>query len=323
MPHNESVLQQAIASYLLKKIQLNNNKEKWTSKFEAWARPLSETEDQKCSRAENIIRSAINNHKELNELNLDIFAQGSYKANTNVRSDSDIDICVRCSDIFIAKQPQGTTLRDISAQPASLNFISYREKIEEALSRRFSPTGFESGDKAFKIKENTYRINADVVPALEYREYFWLNSRLVFRTGSCFYTTSGKFIINWPDQTYRNGVVKHDRTARRYKKVVRVLKGLRNEMQEQGVDSAKNISSFQISCLAYNVMDAFYNDGNLYDNVKSVAGQIRKYTSDPTQGNSWTEIDEIKPMFPLSLPAKRQEVASFFRDLINFANLMD
>lgn len=298
------------------------SRDKWTPRFRTWAEPLSNSEDQKCQNAESIIRSALDGHSEPDGLDLSVFAQGSYKANTNVRTESDVDICVRCSNTFYYDPlPLGLVASNIGIYPATLDFVTYKSKIERALYNRFTIHGVKVGDKAFNVKENTYRINVDVVPTFEYRKYYWQHSNLYFKTGSCFFTNSGKFIVNWPEETYANGVAKNDRTARRYKKVVRVLKGIRNEMDALGYSSAKKIASFQISCLAYNIMDGFYNSGDLYDDVKGVVGQIWYHAYNAPKSVGWTEIDEIKLMFPSDQPGKRQEVAAFFWDVMKYAEL--
>lgn len=298
-----------------------SSRARWSARFETWAQALSDSEDQKCNNAESVISSALNNHKSLAGLSIKVFAQGSYRSNTNVRLDSDVDICVRCTNTFHYSLPADVPASSLNFTAATLDYTTYKSKIATALYDRFGVSGVKSGDKAFTIAENTYRIVADVVATFEYRQYYWQNSQLLYKSGVCFFTDSGKFIVNWPEQTYANGVLKNERTGRRYKKVVRVLKGLRNEMEANGVESAKKISSFQISCLAYNIIDGFFNNDDLYTDVKGVAGQIWYKTHDPSRSALWTEVDEIKPLFPIDQTGKQKEVANFFWDLMKYAEL--
>lgn len=294
---------------------------RWAPRFDTWARPLSNTEEQKCQNAETMIRSAVDGHRDLIGLDLRVFAQGSYRANTNVRADSDVDICVRCANTFHYEAPPELIAQNYFNSPATLNYATYRSKVGRALYDKFTIYGVSTGDKAFKVKENTYRINADVVPVFEYRHYYWQGASLMYRTGTCFFSASGKFIVNWPEQTLANGIAKNGRTGKRYKKVVRVLKGLRNEMEAKGYISAKKISSFQLSCLAYNVPDDYYGKEDLYDDVKAVVGAIWYNTYDPSRSSAWTEVDEIKPLFPIEQPGKAKEVADFFWDVMKYAEL--
>ena len=302
----------------------SSTRTRWAARFEAWARPLSETEDQKCQNAVSVIESAIRADDDLRSLSVDVFAQGSYVANTNVRADSDIDICVRCTNTYFYDLPPGTLAAEVPIYPATLTYADYKNKLQRALQSRFGVYGVVRGDKAFNVKENTYRIKADVVPAFEYKQFFYSSLGLLStRIGISFLTDSGTRIVNWPKQTLANGRAKNDRTRTRYKKVVRVLKGLRNEMEEKGYESAKTISSFQLACLAYNVSDGFYGNADLYDDVKGVSGQIWYAAYEPQQSLSWTEIDEIKPLFPVDQPNRRKEVADFFWSLRTYSELME
>lgn len=291
---------------------------RWSARFKQWAQPLSNTENQKCQNAENMVRNALNGYHELNGLNIRVFAQGSYWANTNVKYDSDVDICALCDNVFLYELPVGITRESLGFVTAELDYGTYRAKVGKALNDAFTARSVSVGNKAFTITENTHRIVADVVPTFEYRKYYRDNTYI---SGVCFITSDGKFIVNWPEQTHSNGVAKNNRTNRRYKRVVRVLKGLRNEMEEKGYASAKKISSFQISCLAYNVPDICYNQSELYDDVKTVAKLIRSNTFEAFRSSMWTEVDGIKSLFPSDQPGKAKEVADFFWDLMNYVEL--
>ena len=61
----------------------------------------------------------------------------------------------------------------------------------------------------------------------------------------------GKEIINWPEQQHTNGVGKNQATHERFKAMVRVLKNLRNQMDDKGVAASGPISSFLIEAPAH------------------------------------------------------------------------
>ena len=292
---------------------------KWAPRFEAWASPLSDTADQMCQNAESVIGRAIEVDPVLSRVNLRIFAQGSYKANTNVREDSDVDICVCHKDTFFYDLPVGASIGNAGIGPAGVSFADFKNQVGTALHNRFGYDDVTRGGKAFNVKANTYRIHADVVPAIEYRRYYWQGPYLNYMSGISFVTDSGEYVINWPEHTLANGRAKNEDTKRRYKKVVRVLKGLRYEMEEKGYASAKKVSSFQIACFAYNLENHWYGNDDLYDDVKGVAKQIWFKTYDASRCSSWTEIDEIKPIFASDL--KRIDASNFFWDLLQYAEL--
>ncbi|MCH7388141.1 hypothetical protein MMO39_12650 [Acinetobacter modestus] len=63
-----------------------------------WTLPSSDNEKEKQERAERMIRQAIDAHEVFQNCSLKVYAKGSYANNTNVRSDSDVDIAVECTD---------------------------------------------------------------------------------------------------------------------------------------------------------------------------------------------------------------------------------
>jgi len=68
----------------------------WEAQFREWARPPGKTEQDRCDNAASAIRNAIKASDTLRSRSVSIFAQGSYRNNTNVRKDSDVDIGVLC-----------------------------------------------------------------------------------------------------------------------------------------------------------------------------------------------------------------------------------
>src|SRR4051794_36770913 len=99
----------------------------WETTFANWSKPPSETEQTKCENAERAVRKAINASTKLAPKTIEVFTQGSYANRTNVRQDSDVDICVLCNDFFFAdyRTAQGT-LNDSTVGNVSVTY-SYSE----------------------------------------------------------------------------------------------------------------------------------------------------------------------------------------------------
>lgn len=70
----------------------------WEDKFTSWASPPGQTEQTKCDNAVSVIHNAIDASSALSSRAITVFAQGSYRNRTNVRADSDVDVCVLCRD---------------------------------------------------------------------------------------------------------------------------------------------------------------------------------------------------------------------------------
>ena len=68
-------------------------------KLAGWIGPSSATEQDKQDRTERMVKEAISAWSGLATANLSVYAKGSYPNNTNVRTDSDVDIAVQCHDV--------------------------------------------------------------------------------------------------------------------------------------------------------------------------------------------------------------------------------
>ena len=64
----------------------------WEAQFRERAKPPGKTEQDRCDNAASAIRNAIKASDKLRERGVSVFVQGSYRNNTNVRKDSDVDI---------------------------------------------------------------------------------------------------------------------------------------------------------------------------------------------------------------------------------------
>ena len=63
----------------------------WEDTFSAWAAPPGKTEQDRCDNAVSAIRNAIRADSKLQQKNLTVFPQGSYRNRVNVRKDSDVE----------------------------------------------------------------------------------------------------------------------------------------------------------------------------------------------------------------------------------------
>lgn len=288
----------------------------WEDKFQRWAQPLSLTEKTKCENAERAIKQAIRDDKTLSKLNIRVFAQGSYPAGTNIRLDSDVDICICLREPFFTDYPPGKTQQDFGLQDGSLPFSEYKQLVENALVGKFGRTNVKRGDKAFNIHENSYRIDADAVPAYAHRRYTGkYNSddshHYITPPGVEFVSDKGQRIINWPEQTFENRNEKNERTGRRLKRIIRILKGLRNEMQEQRITDANDIASFLIESLVWNAPDEAFGHTTLSDGVRYVLAYCYNHTLESAKCKDWGEVNELKYLFRASQPWTRQKAHDF------------
>ena len=99
----------------------------------SWSKGPSKTEADKCDHVETAIRKAIKADDRLAHLDISVFAQGSDKARTNVRLNSDVDICIRNNRQFFPDYPPGTTQDTFGNIPGTMLFSDFKNMVQHAL----------------------------------------------------------------------------------------------------------------------------------------------------------------------------------------------
>ena len=280
----------------------------WEEQFQEWARPPGITEQTKCENAERACRRAIVASASLARHSVSVIQQGSYRNRTNGGIDTDVDICVLCPDTFFFDLPQGMTAPQFSINAATYGYTEYKNEVGRALTDYLGASHVARGDKAFDVHENTYRIDADVVAGFEYRLYVASGDYL---QGASFFTDSGKRIVNWPEQNYANGVTKNTATGRRFKGCVRILKHLRDAMNEDKVAAAKPIPSYLCECLVWNVPNEGFGHDSLTADVRWVLAHLFNNTRRDEDCTEWCEVNDIKYLFRASQPWTREQAHAF------------
>ena len=278
----------------------------------AWSQGPSQTETDKCGNAERGIRKAFDADDGIKDLDISIFATGSYSVRTNVKQDSDVDVCVRYNSEFFVKYPEGTTQEDVGNSKGTLPFKDFKDKVQHALCSYFGEDEVKRGNKAFTVNENTYRIVADVVATYERRLYYKRDDGTFgYVAGVGFLTDDGKFIGNYPKQNYDNGVTRNDETRRAYKRVIRILKRMRNKMQEENIAGTDNVASFLIESLVWNAPLTAFGYDTWTDIIRAVLANLCNDTREKVDCSKWMEVNNIKFLFHLSQPWTKQQANTF------------
>ena len=283
--------------------------------FKDWARPPGQTEKNRCENAKSVIRNAINASHKLKLRDISIFVQGSYRNNTNVRKESDVDIGILCKDTFFYHLPKGTTEKDVGIFPASYHYNQFKNEVEEALIAYLGTHAISRGNKAFDIHETSYHVDADASAFFEHRRY---ESNGNYISGvELLSDKDNKIIINWPEQHYDNGVEKNKSTGMRYKSIVRILKTLSLEMAEEGINAAK-IPGFLIECLVWNVPDNNFQNSTLTADLK--AALIFLYNSTKTESacQEWGEVSDLKYLINPAQKWTREQANAFLLAVWNY-----
>lgn len=286
--------------------------------FSQWAESPSKTEQTRCENAVKAVRNAIARSEKLKNSSTKVFAQGSYQNRVNVREDSDVDVGVMCYDSFFFEYPEGKTDADFGHVKATYLFSQFKDELEEALVAHFGRAAVRRGNKAFDIKENSYHVEADVVPVFEFRQYFGNGS---CRYGVALSPDNGGRIENYPERLleswpntplhYENSVAKNTATGRAFKGVVRILKKLRNEMDEAGIEAASPIPGYLVECLAWNAPNSCFSHDTWDGDVQAVLLYLWTNTQNDADCKDWCEVDDIKYLFHSSQKWTRAQAHAF------------
>ena len=189
----------------------------------------------------------------------EVFLQGSYKNDTNVYGDSDVDIVHLHTGAFY-KDLSRLTAEDRKAFDAAAGgavaygYADFRRDAIVYINRLYN--NVHTGGKALHIPGgNSGRRNADVLIAAEFRRYYefksWQNQR--YGEGVCFFTAGGSMIENFPKMHSDNCTTKHQSTRSYFKPMVRIFKNMRNTMIGQGQLADGVAPSYFIEGMLYNV----------------------------------------------------------------------
>ncbi|MHB1299194.1 MAG: nucleotidyltransferase domain-containing protein, partial [Gemmatimonadaceae bacterium] len=104
-----------------------------------------------------------------------IFLQGSYRNATNIYGDSDIDVVVLHENIFYHNKhelpPDQQLAHDSHFVVASYDWKQLHADTLSTLTRAFPHGAVRAGNKSIKVKTGIGGMEADVVPAMQYRGY--------------------------------------------------------------------------------------------------------------------------------------------------------
>src|SRR6266496_229349 len=121
----------------------------WETTFSGWGTPPSITEQTKGENAERAVRKAIEASVKLNSKRTEVFVQGSYVNRTNVRQDSDVDICILCSDTFFSdfSLSEGLNGAILGHEDATYHYSEFKGDVEAALISYFGSDTVVRGQK--------------------------------------------------------------------------------------------------------------------------------------------------------------------------------
>jgi hypothetical protein len=224
-----------------------------------------------------------------------------------------VDINVRLSTTVFVEVPVGKTKEDFGYSDSSYTFAHYKQTIKEALVSHFGVNDVEPRNKCIRIRETQNRSPADVVPTFKYNWHLDASSIIV---GSKFYSDSNVGILNFSMQHIENGKLKNGRTQKRFKRLTRLFKRIKNKMGEDAYYRNENITSFLIECLMWNLPDEIFNNYSTWtERIREGTKYLINKTSEPVSCKDWGEISEYLYLFHSSRKWSINDVNEFSNHL--------
>ncbi len=237
----------------------------------------------------------------INRGSIKVYLQGSYRNDTNIRADSDVDVIVELTTTFghnseelPSEQEQ---IHEQTYNSATYTWGNLRTDIIKALTSYYGQSNVDtSGNKSIKLLPSSGRLQADIVPVINYRkyDYFLGKDRYSAEEGiEFFHQTTKKAIVNYPEQHLQNGASKHQNTQGQFKPVVRIMKNARNYLVDRGLLGKDKAPSYFLQNLVYNVPNSCFSS-DLSESVRSVLSYL--YTN-PNSIETFICQNGLTPLF--------------------------
>jgi hypothetical protein len=232
------------------------------TQLDTWARQGSIT--QSSDTYATIRRSLESSSTGFADKDYKIFLQGSYGNDTNIYSESDVDVLIRLDsmyfyDISRLSADDQVAFNTYSGGSATYGYLDFKRDVVAALQKSFG-ADVTVGKKAIEVAESGSRRKVDVIAAAQFRRYrsYSLYNTQDYVSGICFFNDSAERIVNYPVQHSVNLTAKHQASALWLKPTIRILKNLRRRMQADGAIAAGLAPSYFLEGLLYNVPNEMF-----------------------------------------------------------------
>jgi len=221
------------------------------SQLETWSHQGAVTTAKQTHES---VRKALEAYDWPSDVQYEVYLQGSYKNDTNIRGDSDVDVVVQLNSTFFENLPEDQKRR-FGFRNASYEWQSFRTDVLKRLRNYYGSERVREGRKSLKVQ--TPFLPADVVVCLQYREYpSYPRNVDDYVEGMKFYVPSeNRWVVNYPKIHYSNGVTKNSLSSTNgwYKRTVRLFKNARTYLVDRRDIPADLAPSYFLECLLYNV----------------------------------------------------------------------
>lgn len=266
-----------------------------------WTKPWFDNQEERADKTQETVKSAVENH--LSDLDIRVFAKGSFPNNTNVRYDSDIDIAVELQDKINLDYANGIGFSHTGlSNYTGISESEFKLRLQKALEIEFGKHVVDSsGNKVFRIRGSDKILDADIIPCTTYRYYYGFTPT-DYNQGIQLILNNPDGIrhFNYPDQHLENGVNKNISTMKRFKSTARILKNANSHLYES--DSARLYPSYMIESLAYNISNHIYTGNDTWREIllhgcEEIWSYLQNDEYTLHEFSRWREVNNCKYLF--------------------------
>ena len=208
------------------------------------------------------IRNALERHQWPEGVRYRTYLQGSYRNNTHLRRQSDVDVVVELTSLPVRDD---SLLPDSQKRLLNARFPDpdygwrrFRRDVIRAITASFGESRVREGKKTLKLVMESPQIPVDVVVAVRYLKYTKYSGRRSYKHTEglgLYLPTESRWTVSYPHVHQRNGVEKEKATNWWFRRCIRMFKNARAQLVEEGKLGPDTARSYQLECLLYNVPD--------------------------------------------------------------------
>ena len=231
------------------------------NQLKTWAQPGTV---QGAKNTHAAIRNALAGHQWPDDVRYRTYLQGSYRNNTHLRRQSDVDVVVELTSLpvrdgSLLPVSQKRLLKERFPEP-EYGWRLFRRDVLRAITAAFGASRVREGKKTLKLVMESPDIPVDVVVAVRYLKYAEYSGQRSYKHAEgmgLYLPTEGRWTVSYPHLHRRNGVEKEKATNWWFRRCIRMFKNARGQLVEEGRLAPATARSYQIECLLYNVPNRF------------------------------------------------------------------
>ena len=206
------------------------------------------------------IRNALARRQWPDDVRYVTYLQGSYRNNTHLRRQSDVDVVVELASLPVR---DGSRLSDSQKRLLKERFPEseygwrrFRRDVLRAVTAGFGESWVREGKKTLKLVMESPEIPVDVVVAVRYLTYTEYSGQRSYKHAEgmgLYLPAESRWTVSYPHIHRRNGVEKEKATDWWFRRCIRMFKNARAQLVEEGRLGPATARSYQLECLLYNV----------------------------------------------------------------------